>query len=301
MPTTTPVPVTAVQTTSQIKQRLAILATFREEDKTNLTVNYRSSYQYKIQLALDLASTIKQLSQKLGRPLHLLDAGCGQGFAIDDYLSDPSLSEHLDLCTGASLHYFSHIHHLVEKHQQRFQYVYGKVQDYLAPLQAKFDLILDVCGAYLYSVDRIALLRLYHQALKPEGFAQICMHDFKDNILLLDGAQKKSFIEILCREYPETFEVRSTTFTNSLTNKNMTNYILTVRKMTSQFPVPFCEVKEFTSCITGALAEKVPLEEEFAAYQRGNAVAPGQVIFQTPPQNFPADPPVSATPCCSLM
>jgi len=233
------------------------------EDKTNITPDQRDVAQYNKYLQVDLVEAILQLAKLTGRKIDLLDSGCGKAVVIDELLSNPKLNDALGTCTGVSMNYFTNIKTVMEKHGDRFHFFYGKVQDVLEQTHLQFDLILDMAGAHAYSVDKINLMKLYHQALKPGGKAEILHYKV---YVAIEEETKPTTAEI-ASFYPKIAEKHPKTFFD----KN--NMSLTMSKASRQFPLPAVEVTQYLEYPTSK--KKISLRR----LRGGNAVAPAFVQY----------------------
>jgi SAM-dependent methyltransferase len=235
--------------------------TLHIEDNTNITPTKRSVRLYNEQLDLDppIEKIILELARLAGRKIDLLDSGCGQCVAIDKLLSNPKLKDALASCTGISMNYFSSVEKVMKKHDHRFHYYYGKVQDVLEQTHKKFDLIIDMCGAHLYSVDKIYLLKLYHQALRPGGRAHVFHH--KVEIKIED--QPLPFYSAIAANHPKTFFDKP-------------DQAVTISKSFRHFPLPEFKVKDFVE------ASSINTDLSLKRARAGNAVGPHQVTYVLP-------------------
>lgn len=149
-----------------------------------------------------------------GEGLTVLDCGAGEGVAMDTLLSSPLGKKHVKECTGISIHQFRHVLDIIAKNEGRLEWFVGKAENVLPKLNKKFDLITDVFGAYFYSQHRLALLRLYHQTLKPGGRAYIYLGGSHptckvSNTIKHSKKIKENFEKHLVETFPETFSLHT--------------------------------------------------------------------------------------------
>lgn len=267
-------------TTARIIDKLSDLNDLKSDDANNLTPASRDAMQYADQLNINLKRIIISRFNEVVKKVKLLDAGCGKGVAINDLLSNSALNDYLESCTGVSKHYFANIELVLKKHGKRFNYIYGKAQAYLSELTNTFDIILDLWGAYFYSIDKIELLRLYHQALLPNGTAVIVLSRVRDNIIVVEGQKTIPLITRICGDYPETFKLSHNTCIDGITMKPCTDFILTITKKTEHFPLPTYTVQTFDYCRTANPPKNTPAELVWSECEKGNAVAPFQVRYR---------------------
>lgn len=228
------------------------------EDKNNITFICRNLEDCKNSLGMNtsLKEFIIEHSKKLGKKINILDSGCGIGTAIDEILSDPELDSYVNVVSGISLNYFSNIQSLMKKHGDRFHYYYGKVQFALSDKQVneKFDIILDVLGPYMYSVDKINVLKLYHELLNPQGIAKIAV--WEDSI----REDKVDLLSQFSKQYPETLQYEMTT-------SKLSSALLTITKSKERWPASEYSVVDYKEGCS-LHKRKLPLEEA----REGNAV-----------------------------
>lgn len=230
------------------------------EDKTNLTPDNRHIDDYNYKLKTNLTEIIIKQAKLSGRKINLLDSGCGQCVSINDLLSNPKLKDSLGTCTGISMNYFKNVERVMKKHGDRFHYYYGKVQDVLNNTQNQFDIIIDMAGAYLYSVDKIYLMKLYHQALRPGGIAEI-WHGGA-NIQIKN--EEKPFFNSIGEKHPKTF-----------LNKNGTN-AFTMAKAFRKFPLPELNVVNYSEHPSISWTKKLSTKE----VRKGNALWPFKIQYE---------------------
>jgi len=178
-------------------------------DKTNITFSHRLLVDYKKHLELknSIPALCKKLSEDLNRKISILDSGCGQAVADEELLKSRSLDSIISKITGVSMHHFSTIDPIVEKYSSRFSYYNATTQDFLSKFtKPQFDLILDVYGAYYYSLERPNLLRLYYESLKQGGVAYFRI---QENDKLVLKKNKVLFHNYLVRKYPDIFTYMS--------------------------------------------------------------------------------------------
>jgi SAM-dependent methyltransferase len=203
---------------------------FHPEDQTNATNTTRDIGDYSESLGLkrSLKNLIIHCARKQGRKITILDSGCGAGVAINELLADESLTPYIQQVTGVSLHYFAAIKQVMELHKNRFNYYLGTVQNVLSKAletHKAFDLIFDVWGSYPYSLDKLSLLKQYHQALQPGGQALIlttdCWHP--DLYMTSEHGESLPFATWAVHNHPNTFHYRKNRYDSSVIqiNKNV--------------------------------------------------------------------------------
>ncbi|MAZ45019.1 MAG: hypothetical protein CMF48_07590 [Legionellales bacterium] len=144
----------------------------RAHDATNVTCSTRDLNEYSRWLFADemaLKERLIALKERLGKPLVILDAGCGQGYASRQLLSDPALEGIIASVIGVSLHHFHSLESLATDFPSRFRYYPGTVQNVLRKSTEQVHVILDLWGALAYSADKLSLLHQYHDVLVPGG------------------------------------------------------------------------------------------------------------------------------------
>jgi SAM-dependent methyltransferase len=241
---------------------------FKSQDATNLTPNYRTLKNCNPLLGLgkdELVNWILQRYEQTGQKVRLLDAGCGQAYAIDDLLSHPSLINILE-CVGVSLEYFTNVKAVMEKHGKRFKFVLGKVQDVIAKEGQNFDVIIDVAGAYIYSKERLQLVHQYYQALKPEGKAFV----FAGSESVALNNSEASILAEAAKDYPNIFTMKRC-------NPGYTGYSTFHIHKTVQR----CPLFHYKSNSYGELATIYSQGRSITALREGNAVCPS---FEYPDQ-----------------
>lgn len=247
---------------------------FDAEDKNNLTNTTRDpqSYSQFLSLECSLKEFIIKLSRERGRKINILDSGCGQAVAIDDLLSDVELNNYIKSISGVSLHYFENVKSVMERHDSRFTYYLGTVQNVLthAPeTHNAFDLILDVWGAYPYSENKPGLLKQYHRALKPNGQALVYTEEFAAGVHIKnEAAGKHQFTLWAAQQYPETYSTKPRS-NNSL--------VLSINKKSLRWNLP--EYKIESSEEISSIGKKIPYEE----LKKGNAVLFSCVMVKPSP------------------
>jgi SAM-dependent methyltransferase len=247
---------------------------FHTEDKTNLTIATRAVKEYAEQL--DFKNSLKKyiitFARKIGRKIVILDSGCGKCTAIDELLSDPCLDNHIQQITGVSLHYFENVKQVMTKHPGRFIYYYGTIQNVLSQAletHQKFDLILDIWGAYPYSENKLNLLRQYHDALKPSGEARILTADYAHSDLSINNNSDKlvQFSLWATQEYPEIFSLRDNKYDGS---------VLVIHKKIGRWPVACYEMISSQEIPSIKNQDKLSLSK----LRKGNAMMFSQVIVK---------------------
>lgn len=265
------------KTYSKVTHRLTFkFDNFIKHDHTNKTLTKRDVADYN-QLLSDqmkcstLTKTIKQLSKTLGRPLVILDAGCGEGVVLDEILSKNGLKEHVKRCVGISKHYFSGIAKVSEKHGKQFQFYLGCAQDILRKEPIKADLILDIWGALSYSKDRMGLIRQYYHVLNPHGQAYIYCN--RKTLVKEPDESASHLFEILATQHSAQFA------------SNKFSKLLCITRTSERLSSPNLE-------LTSAIMEPSVMWSEpkgeqqridkLASLQKGNALAPVVTYSRAP-------------------
>lgn len=225
---------------------LAALNKLNSVDKTNLTETKRGLKKYAQLLGVKhhhngqntdpvIVNYILDLHRSLGHTIRILDAGCGSSVAIDQLLSHPKLTNIVESITGVSMHHFSNTYNVLVRHQKRFIYYLGDVQSVLTnEFTNHFDLILDSCGAFLYSEDKINILKQYYQSLRLNG--QALIHVSRDSIYYSSNGSKIDWVNLFEQNYSNTFQFNRVEFTNK--------YGLCMTKKSVIWPLPNYTIRE---------------------------------------------------------
>ena len=239
-------------------------------DAVNLTAAHRSLDEYAKLLGFKDEVVFSQFllnrSKQLGRKIKIFDAGCGGGSAIDALLKNQNISRVIDRVVGVSIHYFSSLKPIVERHKSQFVFYQGAVQEVLTSMPDEFDFIFDVFGAWHYSNNVVLLLSRYHDALKPGGRAFICPADREHDVSFHED-DCESLLSYLTRSNPNTFSYTEACNT------------LTCVKTTARFPL------SHFNCEPGQQEYARRLDVSFQAMRQGNAIRPVNTMFRlTNPQ-----------------
>lgn len=240
-------------------------------DQTNITTCDRTLAVYSNWLFGDditLTERLIALSKRLGRPLIVLDSGCGKGHAARDLICTPIIRDYIKKVIGISMHHFHSSEQIQQAHPNKFTYHVGTTQSVLSKAFGQVDVILDIWGAFAYSPDKAALLHQYHDCLAPHGqlfaFQRIPRHTI--NTVVQTDAEEYPFFDFLAR-YPGF----------SYTHGNAEQQTLLYEKQQSHFPLPPTHVASVSAQMTrtNPAALSIPL----AQAQAGNAVVPEQAVL----------------------
>lgn len=234
----------------------------RTEDDNNLTCVNRnaSSYNDILELKQPLDETILTWAKQNNTKVRLLDVGCGECRAIDDLLSNIKLKNALEKADGISLHDFSSVYTVKQNHGARFNYYHGDAEKVLKELKGRYNIILDVMGAFAYTANKMHLLKLYHQALEPNGMALI-MLPYPLNRVIIKKDSNDEYMDVMLRNYPDTFKID--------------NQLLVLKKHTAEFPLSDTKVETFEEA--SSINEDLSIE----TLRQGNALWPKNVILRT--------------------
>lgn len=218
----------------------------------------------------DVSILISQIDYN--EQFNILDCGAGQGEALNELCSS-GFGKHVRKATGISLHAFSNVKQLLLKHKKMHWYI-GDALDILPRLPSDYDLITDVWGVYSYSIQRMELLKLYHNVLRPGGKAYIFCSS--DNILQEDKEDKEDregknvrLESYLAKKYPHTFFYE--------------NRIFVMTKVTERFPILDNEFS-IQKCKYGSSISTVESKSEAL---NGNSWYPKTITFKrTPTKNM---------------
>lgn len=244
---------------------------FKSEDSTNLTTTHRDTKHYSYLLNIDsLPELILSIAKIKGKPIRILDAGCGKAVAIDELLTNQKLNGVIEQVTGASLNYFENIKSVMEKHGKRFYFYLGKVQDVLAKSHDTFDLILDAWGAFAYSEDKLSLLKQYHDALTPFGTAHVFAGKSRELTIVNDNEQVQ-FMSWVTKNFPENFTVK-----NSRNPRYFHEKVIKLKKISQRYLVPDFKVE--SSELIRSTVRHADLSHSKLKF--GNALRVGNVTYE---------------------
>lgn len=253
-----------MQSYKKIISRLDSFDKLISEDKTNLTCTDRSIYKYNSALNTHVDELVLELAKKKGRKINILDAGCGNGSAIHELLSDRELNDAIDTCTGVSVSYFEHIKEVSRLHGDRFIYYKGKVEDVLKEQKNQYDIILDVWGAFSYSPYKLEVLELYYQALTLNGEARILSPD-RSTLKIKSDIDGEVNLKDFCFRYPNLLTFKS--------SRDSYNHTINVTKTTVDLHFPKYKLESFeeTSALNGSY--------DIETLRTGNALCPTNIIY----------------------
>lgn len=171
--------------------------------KLFFTPNKSTSKSSLVSLDTHLKNLISQKSE-----LKALDCGAGRGIALKNLLIE---YKNFTRATGISIHPFLSAAENIKIFGGRLEYFFDKAQNVLPLLPSnEYNLIMDVWGAYFYSLERIEIIKQYWRLLTPGGCAFVILGESvndNDVVQYNQDDQKKmdSLPKYLVRTWPKIF------------------------------------------------------------------------------------------------